>query len=208
MKKVFLTFAVAAMSAAVFTSCNQAPQAETAQADAAGAPTELKIAYVEVDSIMSQYSFSKENQESLQKKAQNIQNTLASKQQALEAAATKLQQDYQANALTQEQAQSRQNAIQKQSNDLQALNQRLSNEFQTETEKFNIALRDSLQNFLKVYNKDKKYSLILTKAGDNILLADEALNITKEVIAGLNKAYKPAKKETAEKKDDKKADKK
>ncbi len=208
MKKVFLTFAVAAMSAAVFTSCNQASQAETAQADAAGAPAELKIAYVEVDSIMSQYSFSKENQESLQKKAQNIQNTLASKQQALEAAATKLQQDYQANALTQEQAQSRQNAIQKQSNDLQALNQRLSNEFQAETEKFNIALRDSLQNFLKVYNQDKKYSLILTKAGDNILLADEALNITQEVIAGLNKAYKPAKKETAEKKDVKKADKK
>ncbi len=207
MKKVFLTFAAVAMSASVFTSCNQAPKSDSVQADAA-VPAELKIAYVEVDSIMSQYNFSKENQALLQEKAQNIQKTLASKQQALEAAATKLQQDYQANALTQEQAQTRQNAIQRQSNDLQTLNQRLSNEFQAETEKFNVALRDSLQNFLKAYNKDKKYSLILTKAGDNILLADESLNITQEVVDGLNKAYKPVKKDKAEKKDEKKTEKK
>ena len=31
--------------------------------------------------------------------------------------------------------------------------------------------RDSLQNFLKVYNKSKKYDIILSKAGDNILYA-------------------------------------
>ena len=54
------------------------------------------------------------------------------------------------------------------------------------------ALRDSIQHFLAVYNKDKKYGLILSKAGDNILYADKAYDITNEVIAGLNKAYKPA----------------
>ena len=71
----------------------------------------------------------------------------------------------------------------------------MSNEFQTETEKYNNALRDSIQHFLAVYNKDKKYSLILSKAGDNILYADKAHDITNEVITGLNKAYKssPAK---------------
>ena len=58
------------------------------------------------------------------------------------------------------------------------------------------------------YNKDKKYALILSKAGDNILYADKAYDITNEVIAGLNKAYKktPLKKE--EKKEEKAADKK
>ena len=81
-------------------------------------------------------------------------------------------------------------SLQKQSNDLQALNQRLSGEFQAETEKYNNALRDSIQHFLAIYNKDKKYSLILSKAGDNILYADKTHDITNEVIAGLNKAYK------------------
>ena len=80
--------------------------------------------------------------------------------------------------------------MQKQSNDLQALNQRLSGEFQTETEKYNKALHDSLQNYLAIYNKDKKYSLIFAKQGDNLLYADKRNDITNEVVAGLNKAYK------------------
>ena len=84
---------------------------------------------------------------------------------------------------------------------MQVLNQRLSNEFQVETEKYNKALRDSIQHFLAEYNKDKKYALILSKAGDNILYANESYNITKDVIAGLNKAYKPS---AAMKKGDKK----
>ena len=83
-------------------------------------------------------------------------------------------------------------SLQKQNNDLQQLNQRLSGEFQAETERYNNALRDSIQHFLAVYNKDKKYGLILSKAGDNILYADKAHDITNEVVAGLNKAYKEA----------------
>lgn len=193
MKKVILAMALVA---SVLTSCNNAPKANDSES-VAPVTSEMKIAFVEVDSIMSQYNFSKEYQEILQKKAQNIQNTLAGKQQSLEAAAAKLQQDYQANALTADQAQARQAAIQKQSNDLQALNQRLTNEFQVETDKFNQALRDSIQNYLKVYNQDKHFSLILTKAGDNILYADKAYDITNEIVAGLNKAYKPAKKAAA-----------
>ena len=61
-----------------------------------------------------------------------------------------------------------------------------------ETAKFNTALRDSLNNFLTSYNKDKKFDLILSKAGDNILLADRRFDITNDVINGLNKRYKPA----------------
>ena len=39
---------------------------------------------------------------------------------------------------------------------------------------------------------DKKFSIILSKSGDNLLYADKAFDITSEVIAGLNKAYKKA----------------
>ena len=192
--------AVAALSLAM-TSCNKSTANDEAQAQPV-APGSLKIAYVEVDSIMSQYKFCKDYSLILQKKGQNIQNTLAQKQQALEAAAANFQQKVQQNAYTREQAQSIQMSLQKQSNDLQTLNQRLSGEFQTETEKYNNALRDSIQHYLALYNKDKKYTLILSKAGDNILYADKAHDITNEVIAGLNKAYKqaPAEKAATEKK--------
>lgn len=195
--------AVAAVATLAFTSCNKAQPQVDAKSDtvAQKAPAELKIAYVEVDSIMTQYQFCKDYSAILQKKGQNIQGTLAAKQQQLQQAGANFQQKIQQNAYTQEQAQSIQAGLQRQANDLQALNQRLSNEFQQETDKYNKALRDSIQNFLKVYNKDKHYSMILSKAGDNLLYADKALDVTKDVIAGLNKAYKPAK---AMKKEEKK----
>lgn len=194
-KNIFGMLALAAMTTLAFTACNkQNSQAENkSESNTKAAPTSMKIAYVEVDSIMSQYKFCKDYSLILQKKGQNIQSTLASKQQALQAAAANFQQKVQQNAYTREQAEAIQAGLQKQSADLQGLNQRLSNEFQVETEKYNAALRDSLRHFLNEYNKDKKYSLILSKAGDNLLYADKAFDITNDVVAGLNKAYKPVK---------------
>ncbi|ERK40464.1 OmpH family outer membrane protein [Segatella baroniae] len=197
-KNMISSLTMAAMVTMAMASCNQSSPKMDSKADVEqNAPASLKIAYVEVDSIMSQYTFCKDYSLILQKKGQNIQNTLASKQQQLQAAAANFQQKVQQNAYTREQAEAIQAGLQKQNNDLQALNQRLSTEFQTETDKYNMALRDSIQNFLKVYNQDKKFSIIFSKQGDNLLYADKAYDITKEVIAGLNKAYKPSAKTVA-----------
>lgn len=192
MKKLIRSAAVVALMSLVVASCNkQAPKVEDKSASTNTANAGMKIAYIEVDSIMSQYKFCKEYSLILEKKSQNIQNTVNAKGRSLQAAAAKFQQDIQNNKYTQQQAEAVQAGLQKQNADLQALQQRLGAEFQAETEKFNKALRDSIQHYLAVYNKDKNFSLILSKAGDNILYADKTYDITNEVIAGLNKAYKP-----------------
>ena len=67
---------------------------------------------------------------------------------------------------------------------------RFESELANETQKFNVALRDSLNHFLEIYNKDKKYDFILAKSGDNILMANARYDITQDVINGLNKRYK------------------
>lgn len=196
MKKTISSVAVVALMSLLVASCNkQAPKVDEKPAAVSNASDGMKIAYIEVDSIMSQYKFCKEYSLILEKKSQNIQNTINSKGRSLQNAVAKFQQDIQNNKYTQQQAEAVQAGLQKQDADLRELQQRLGSEFQTETEKFNKALRDSIQHYLAVYNKDKKYSLILSKAGDNILYADKAYDITNEVIAGLNKAYKPAKTE-------------
>ena len=191
-KTILRTVALAFVATMGMTSCDKSnPQMDQkANASAKAAAGDMKIAYVEVDSIMSQYKFCKEYSLILQKKGQNIQNTLAQKQQALQAAAANFQQKVQQNAYTREQAEAIQAGLQKQSNDLQALNQRLSSEFQAETDKYNKALHDSLQHYLAIYNKDKKYALIFAKQGDNLLYADKAYDITNDIVAGLNKVYK------------------
>ena len=202
-KTILRTVALAFVATMGMTSCDKSnPQMDQkANASAKAAVGDMKIAYVEVDSIMSQYKFCKEYSLILQKKGQNIQNTLAQKQQALQAAAANFQQKVQQNAYTREQAEGVNASLQKQNNDLQILNQRLSAEFQNETDQFNKALRDSIQHYLAYYNKDKKYSIIFSKQGDNLLYADKAYDITNEIIAGLNKAYKG---KATDKKDEKK----
>lgn len=188
---------MAAVAAITLASCNNAnPKMDEQPAAAETAQTgDLKIAYVEVDSLMTQYEFCKEFSLVLQKKSNNARNTLTQKGQQLQNAAANFQQKLNNNAFTsREQAESQQAAIQRQQQSLQELQARLENELSNETAKYNEALRDSLMHFLDAYNKDKKYDLILTKQGDNILYAAKRFDITKDVINGLNKRYKPTKK--------------
>ena len=201
-KYIFSALAIAAM----MVSCNK-QSAKMDEQPAAGetSASGLKIAYVEVDSLMTQYDFAKDYSVTLQKKSNNARNTLTTKGNALQAAVNNFQQKLNNNGFTsREQAASQQAAIERQQRDLQELQARLENELASETAKFNETLRDSLQNFLKDYNKDKQFSLILTKQGDNILLADKRFDITNDVINGLNKRYKPAKKADEKKAEEKK----
>jgi outer membrane protein len=202
-KYIFSALAIAAM----MVSCNNAaPKMDEQPASSDTAASGMKIAIIEVDSLMTQYTFAKDYSVTLERKSNNARNTLTQKGNALQAAVNNFQQKLNNNGFqSREQAASVQNAIQRQQNDLQALQARLENELASETAKFNEALRDSLQNFLLVYNKDKKYDLILSKAGDNILMGNARLDITADVINGLNKHYKPAAKKADEpKKEEKK----
>ena len=198
MKKYILS----ALTIALMASCNNASSKMDDQPVAGNASgVGMKIAYVEVDSLMTQYDFAKDYSVTLQKKSNNARNTLTQKGNALQAAVNNFQQKLNNNGFqSREQAASVQAAIERQQRDLQELQGRLEGELASETAKFNEALRDSLQNFLKAYNNDKHYDLILSKAGDNILMADKRYDITVDVINGLNKRYKPAAKPAAEEK--------
>ena len=203
-KNLFVLTAALAAGYMSLISCDKSPKADDKSAVETKLPQEVKIAYVEVESLMTQYEFCKEYSLILEKKSQNIQSTLQQKGQALQSAANNFQQKLQQNAYTREQAEQIQAGLQKQNADLEALQQRLGAEFQEETNKFNAALHDSLQHYITKYNKDKKYTMILSKSGDNILYADKSIDITNEIIAGLNKAYKKGSTKSSDKKTDKK----
>lgn len=199
MKKSFKTAALAVVAAMSLVACNNQPK----QNDTAEKPVQdneqvggQKIAYVEVDSISSQYQFSKDIEKLLNAKNANISKTLSAKQQALQQAYNNFMQNARANKYTQEQAQQLQAGIQQQANEGQELEQRLKNEFAQEQAKYQKAFNDSVEHFIQAYNKDKKYSYILMKGGmvNTILYADKAYDITNDVVKGLNKAYTGMKK--------------
>ena len=177
------------------TSCSQgSPKDEAANSQATEIPAGgLKIAYVEIDSLMARYDFCKDYTILMNRKGENIRATLAGKERALQAKAAELQKKYETNQFTtKEQVEQAQMSLAKQQQDLQALNDRLSNDFAAEQMKYNNEMRDSIQSFLKEYNKTKKFDYIISKVGDNILTANAKYDITKEVVNGLNKRYKPS----------------
>ena len=98
MKKI-LTLAFTA--ALALTACNNqmAEEAETT-AENADVQTGLKVAYVEVDSLMTQYQFCKDYNILLNQKGENAQKTLAGKQRALQQHAAALQKKYENNGFT------------------------------------------------------------------------------------------------------------
>lgn len=188
----FLGIGIVALTAALsMTGCNKASE-DTTNTTATEVPTGgLKIAYVEIDTLMSQYNFCKDYTLLMNKKGENIRATLAAKERALQSKAAELQHKYESNQFTtRDQVEQAQMALTKQQQDLQALNDRLMNDFAEEQAKYNIAMRDSIQAFLKEYNKAKKFDYIISKAGDNLLVANAKYDITNDVVKGLNKRYK------------------
>ena len=162
--------------------------AENAQTEEA---VGIRIAYVELDTLMSQYQLYKDYSEVLTRKGNNIQKTLAQKQRALENHAAAVQKKYESNEFTtRDEVERAQASIQKEQNDLAELADRLQNEFAMEQARINDEARDSIQSFLKRYNKTKKYDYVMVKAGDNLLIANPKYNITNDIVKGLNKRYK------------------
>ena len=196
MKHVILFAVAAALS---LTACQKSAEEAEETAENTGAETTgLKIAYVEMDSLITQYQLYKDYEEELTRKGTNIQSTLAQKQRTLEQHAAAMQKKYESNGFTtRDELERAQNSIQAEQQQLQELADRLQTDFAQEQARVNQEARDSIQAFLRSYNKTKKYDYVLVKAGDNMLIANPKMDITKEVIKVLNKRYKKSRK-TAE----------
>lgn len=191
--KSFLALAVIVM----FAQCNN-PQTNTATnsaaAPAAACSSNMKIAYVEIDSLLTKYRFWNDLNEIMIQKEENIRTTLNEKAKKLEAEMKEFQRKYENNGfVSAERAQQENQRIIKQQQDLQALQQKLTAELQAENQKNSLQLRDSINSFLKIYNQTKGYDLIISNTGfDNLLYANPSYNITQEIVDGLNARYTPS----------------
>ncbi len=192
MKKIDFLVAILVALSIVATSCNGSSNDKKAADSATGAQTAkgVTIAFVDLDSLMAHYQYYLDCSQLLEKKSASINATLNNKGIALQKEMAEFQDKIQKKSITEEQAVKIQTSLQNKQAQIQTLQQNLTEEFQKEQAKYNEALHDSVDNFLKSYNKTAGYTFILARSNDNILLADPKCDITKDVIAGLNKRYK------------------
>lgn len=168
-----------------FCQCTQTTQAPAPQTTVVEG---IKIAYIDVDTLLMNYDFYTDLSEAFLTKQENSQLRITEE-------ANKFQKDYEdfqkklQNNVFSSQARAEQeaNRLQKKQDDLQQLNDRLSQELAVEQNLNNAKINDSIQSFLHDFNKEKGYSIILNSA--SALLIEPSMNITWEVIEGLNARY-------------------
>jgi outer membrane protein len=154
----------------------------------------LPVAYVNLDSLLQNYNYYKDLNEIVMRKEENARANINQQASRLQSELQDFERKVNNNAfLTRERAEQEQQRLIKKQQELQALDSRLSQELLAEHNKLNEQLRDSLIAQLKVFNQGKNYQIIFSNiANDNLLLANDAYDITAELLTYLNKHYSPS----------------
>jgi outer membrane protein len=148
----------------------------------------LPIAYVNIDSLLLNYQFAKEANESLIKKQEDSRLTINTRARQLQTEMGEFQRKLENNAfLSRERAEQEQSRLQKKQQELQELDGKLSQQLIQVQQKMNEQLRDTINNFMKEFNQNNKYEMIISNtSSDNILYAAKGYDITAEVTRQLN----------------------
>jgi outer membrane protein len=152
------------------------------------------IVFVNSDTLLNNYDYYKAVKAKLQTLSQQAQTEIATKGQAFQKEVAAYQKS--ASSLTPTQKAATEKRLAKKQQDLQALGQGTSQQLQEQGAEENSKLYDRIAAFLKTYTKQKGYKIVLaySKANPSMLYGDDSLDVTKEVLVGLNEEYK---KETA-----------
>jgi outer membrane protein len=150
----------------------------------------LPIAYVDVDSLLQNYNYAIDLNEQMSKKYENSRANMTEKLRRLQAEGAEFQRKYETNAfLSRERAEAEQQRLLKKQEELQKLEAELTKELADEQTRMNEDLRQTIITQLRQYNKDKHYHIIYGKINENIIYAENAYNITAEVIDYLNRQH-------------------
>ena len=148
----------------------------------------MPVAYLNVDSLLANYTFAQEASERLMSKQEDARVKMNTKLRTFQNEVADFQRKLENNAfLSRERAEQEQQRLAKKEQELQELEAKLTQDIMLENQKLNVQLADSLTNYLKEFNADGRYHIILSNtAKDNVLMATEQYDITDEVVAGLN----------------------
>ena len=177
--------------ASFIVSCNQdQPKTDNAAKTASADKPVEKIVYVNSDSLLENYTYFKDIRSKMETKSKKAQVDLTAKGNAFQKEVAEYQQS--AQTMSADARASTEQRLARKQQELAAFNQNAGNALQNEEAAENEKLYNRVSAYLKTYAKEKGYKFVLTysKSNPGVLFADESLDITKEVVAGLNAEYK------------------
>ena len=174
-----------------------AAQAESEAVEAVAC--EGAIVYIDLDRILMEYDMANDLRSVVETKVQNIQAEVNRRGTKLEKDVKAFQEKMEKGLMTRSVAEVQGQKLQQQEQDFNVYAAQKQQEIQEEQVVMMNQLGDAIKTFLDKYNEEKQYAMILTnQGGAPVITGDAALNITDDVLAGLNEEYIKTKNEKSE----------
>jgi outer membrane protein len=147
------------------------------------------IAYIRVDSLLMEYNFYNELEDQIKKRKSEMEAELGRKARMLEKDMEEFQHKAQNNLFLSEQSYNTQaEELYKKREELAMSEQQLSQKLMDESMALEQQILDTVLNFMKIFNSDKKYRYIIN-AG-NLLYGEKADDITDTILVLMNERFK------------------
>ena len=170
-------------------------------------PGDLKVAYINSDSVLHHYEYLKANRVTMEEKTKKMEQEYRNRAQGLQNEITAYQRNV--SNMTLGQVKAVEEDLGKKQQNLQMYQQSLSQQLMQEEAKLNKELYDRVTAYLKKYAKEKNLHVVLKyDPTSDLLFAGDGLDVSKDVIDGLNAEYQVEKTGTAAVKKDSTATKK
>ncbi len=195
MKKIFFNLLTLVSVFGLMTACNKPAQESGETAESAkdssivsgvsDPANHIKIAFLDVTRFASEYMPAVKAMEDLRNEEAKAARDFQSRQAALEKEAANFQEKMNNNAfLSQSSAESQYNELQRKGQKLQQDYDKKAQELAIKSQNLQMQFTDTLRNYLKEFNANAKYEMIIDRAA--VLISVDGYDITDEVISNLN----------------------
>ena len=195
MKNTSLILSIVSLVAVVvfgilFLVKDGAPKTEATEGQEVEAAAKGDIVYIDLDRILMEYDMANDLRSVVETKVQNIQAEVNRRGQKLENEVKSFQEKLDKGLMTRSVAEVQSQKLQQQELDFNNYAAQKQQEINEEQVVMMNQLGDAIQTFLTKFNEEKQYAMILTNSGGApVITADPALDITEDVLAGLNDEY-------------------
>lgn len=183
-----------AVCIALFTVSCKDKTASTA-ANSSASASASRIVYVNTDTLLTNYDYYKDIVKEFENKRFAAENELQRRTKSFQNEVALFQRQAQAGGMSQEQGQTKQQQLAAKEQDIMFYRDNTANSLAEEQAKKTDELISNIQDYLKEYNKDDRYDMVIGYSkGGGVLYAKEQMDITAEVLKGLNAEYADKKK--------------
>ena len=150
----------------------------------------LPIAYVEREVLMDKYQYVNDITNELERKYNNVNNSMIKAEKDFMARVQDLQDQAQSGMIQEAEYKKKAQALGEEEQRLVQRKQKHTQDLTKREQELGVKLQAKITDYLKKYSSEFHYSYILTTGGmSNVLYASDSLNITDEIIDGLNSDY-------------------